>query len=44
MKTLTGKNNSAVSLTSLLERKKEGNIKKEKNEAQVRVSKIEKWN
>lgn len=44
MKTLTGKNNSAVSLTLLLERKKEVNIKKEKNEAQVRVSKIQKWN
>lgn len=43
MKTLTARNKSTVCLT-VLERKKEGNIKKEKNVAQVRVSKIQKWN
>lgn len=43
MKTFTVRNNSAMCLT-LLERKKEGNIKKDKNEVQVRVSKIQKWN
>lgn len=45
MKTLTVRNSSTMCLMLLEREKKEGTIKKEKkNEAQVRVSKIQKWN